>query len=122
MPRRKGDVAAPPEVRFQKYLEAQEDGCVYWTGYIMPNGYGLFWNGLRKVYPHRWLYIFLNGEIPEGFEIEHSCHTESDCREGNNCKHRRCVNAMHIDAYHCRDPRREYELPEGTPWKTRIVD
>lgn len=72
------------------------ESCWFWEGYIAPNGYGTFRVGQRGIapfYAHRFVYQLLCGEIIN--ELDHLCHTE-DCKEGNNCKHRRCVNPEHL--------------------------
>jgi hypothetical protein len=47
---------------------------------------------------HRWTYTQYIGEIPEGMQIDHMCHTQdATCLGGNDCKHRRCCNPDHLE-------------------------
>lgn len=71
-------------------------GCIIWTGGTS-DGYGvLSVNSFGRV-AHRALYEILIGPVPEGMELDHTCHTESlDC-PGGRCIHRRCVNPHHLE-------------------------
>lgn len=69
---------------FYTHLSAQT--CWVWTGAILPNGYGRFWNGAKNVYAHRFSYELFRGMITEGYEIDHLC------------KNRACVNPHHLEA------------------------
>jgi hypothetical protein len=45
------------------------------------------------------MYEVVFGPIPEGLEIDHTCHNVStSCGGGPTCKHRRCVNPAHLEA------------------------
>lgn len=59
--------------------------CVIWTGFTLPNGYGRFTIGGRKVYAHRAVYEDEVGPIPPGWQIDHLC------------RNRACVNATHLE-------------------------
>ena len=59
-------------------------GCWEWTGYITPQGYGLFWDGKKPNTAHRISWELTNGPIPDGMDIDHRC--------GN----RKCVNPEHL--------------------------
>lgn len=62
-------------------------GCWRWTGYLLPNGYGLI--GRRQIkgsrLAHRWFYELLIGPIPEGLQLDHLCRNRS------------CVNPAHLE-------------------------
>ena len=48
---------------------------------------------------HRVTWQILNGAIPAGVVIDHTCHNEdADCKGGNTCEHRKCVNPSHLRA------------------------
>jgi len=74
-----------PESRFWAYV-AKGDGCWEWQSTRDTNGYGLFWNGTRRVPAHRFAWELVNGPIPAGLEF---CH---NCPGGDN---KRCVRPDH---------------------------
>lgn len=48
---------------------------------------------------HRVTWQILNGPIATGIVIDHTCHNEdADCKGGNTCEHRKCVNPSHLRA------------------------
>lgn len=74
--------------------ERSESGCLLWTGYLLPNGYGTV---QRHSYVHRVVWIAANGAIPVGWDVDHNCHNEDEsCPGGWACKHRRCVDLAHL--------------------------
>lgn len=71
------------------------DGCWEWLGNIGPDGYSRF-SGVGPA--HRFAYELLIGPIPEGYELDHLCHSmDSTCLGGYDCPHRRCVNPAHLE-------------------------
>ncbi len=62
-----------------------EDECVLWTGYTMPNGYGRRTVNSVSQYAHRYAYQTEVGPIPEGMVIDHLCRV------------RNCVNVRHME-------------------------
>ena len=79
-------------------LVKKQDGCWLWQGYLY-HGYGKFRVGGRLIAAHRWSYEMFVGEIPDGNEIDHTCHNKDEtCRVGDLCKHRSCVNPGHLEA------------------------
>lgn len=88
-----------PIDRFMVKVEIPgEDECWTWTGYTNESGYGRFAEGGRLWLAHRWSYTYFVGPIPEGLELDHTCHTDdASCRGGVTCPHRRCVNPMHLE-------------------------
>ena len=56
------------------------DGCWIWRGGTTSHGYGRF----NNMSPHRLSYEFEHGPIPEGMEIDHTCHVTL------------CVNPAHL--------------------------
>lgn len=52
----------------------------------------------RNVLAHRHAYELLKGPIPEGMQLDHTCHNaDPACRDDRNCRHRKCVNPDHLD-------------------------
>ena len=87
-------------VNFEKYFWGKvkvTSYCWHWLGGHDGCGYGQI--KLNKVVykVHRVAYELLAGKIPEGMELDHLCHTYSDCSGGISCKHRLCVNPYHLE-------------------------
>lgn len=72
------------ECFYEKTETDESTGCWNWTGYRNWGGYGLFWDGVRKVSSHRWSYETFVGPIPDGMTIDHICRNTS------------CVNPDHL--------------------------
>lgn len=45
----------------------------------------------------RLVYTAHYGPIPEGMDLDHACHSRSECSGGESCKHRRCINPFHLE-------------------------
>lgn len=58
--------------------------CWNWTAKKIHTGYGQFWINGGHTVAHRIAYEWLVGPIPEGMEIDHTCHNRS------------CVNPAHM--------------------------
>lgn len=62
-------------------------GCWLWTAHRHPKGHGVFVLEKGKhIYAHRWSWMQVNGEIPEGLVIHHKCFNPP------------CVNPDHLEA------------------------
>jgi HNH endonuclease len=83
-----GRPRTPIEVRFAKFVgERDAAGCLPWVGTINTHGYGTFWDPDRgNVGAHRIAWEMVNGPIPDGLEIDHTCRI------------RRCVDVAHMEA------------------------
>lgn len=84
-------VKSPAEIFLAKVHKTES--CWLWTGASW-NGYGRFDNERA----HRFAYRLFKGPIPEGMEIDHSCHIAGQCMKTVDCPHRRCVNPDHLKA------------------------
>lgn len=79
---------------FEEILAASmrgPDECWPWQGSVDKKGYGYTQDGGKWRSAHRRVYQHLIGPIPDGKELDHSCHT-ADCVLNRECPHRRCVN------------------------------
>ncbi|MGW5519089.1 HNH endonuclease signature motif containing protein [Nocardia africana] len=66
--------------RFYKRLKQTSSGCLEWTGYIGPNGYGQIGNSNRKVIlTHRAAWMLNHGRIAKGMFILHKCDNRPCC-------------------------------------------
>lgn len=82
-----------------KVVTNGDDDCWTWTASTGSNGYGQFkrpgTRGMGRA--HRISYELFVGPIPDGFEIDHVCHSaDTSCGPGE-CAHRLCVNPDHLE-------------------------
>lgn len=86
-------------MRLAEKVKVAENGCWLWTGTRLKDGYGLIWVDGKNVFAHRFAYQISYGPIPEGMEIDHTCHgIDQSCAGGPSCIHRPCVNPSHLEA------------------------
>lgn len=84
---------------FLASIQIADNGCWHWTGFIADSGYGRFRLDGRKMGAHRASHILFAGPVPEGFEVDHTCHNlDLACPGGPTCLHRRCVRIDHLEA------------------------
>ena len=76
------DKSLAPEQRFWMSVDVAD--CWTWTAGT-EDGYGRFWDGERLWVAHRWLWVRLVGEVPDGRQLDHLC------------RNRACVNPDHLE-------------------------
>ena len=111
-----------PTQHFMMFVSVQPNGCWLWTGKLFSKGYGMFRrteNRVRKTYyAHKFSYELFVGPVPEGLELDHTCHN-SDCTLANQCPHRRCVNPEHVEPVtHAENVRRSWHGNSANKKKT----
>ncbi len=74
------------EVRFwDKVDNVDNNSCWEWQGKISLQGYGHFYFDGSISCAHRYSYILNCGDIPDGFEVHHTCYNKA------------CVNPNHLE-------------------------
>lgn len=84
----------------------RKTSCWEWVGTTSKAGYGQFRFDGRKTSPHRFIWIYLYGEIPARLEIDHVC------------KNRRCANPKHLRTVTHKENQQgiiKPECPKGHP-------
>ena len=71
------------EERFWEKID-KTDECWLWTASCDSSGYGKFWHEGKLVLAHRFAYAWAYGGIPEGMQVDHTCHV------------RACVKVEHL--------------------------
>jgi len=88
----------PVRDRILASIEIDTDGCWVWQKSIVKDGYGqITAPGCRIA--HRVSYMTFVGPIPDGMQIDHTCHNravKAGACSGGECKHRKCVNPKHL--------------------------
>lgn len=59
------------------------DDCWPWTEKTFAFGYGAFWDGTHTMHAHRFLYIAINGPIPDDRFVCHRCDNPPCCNPGH---------------------------------------
>lgn len=88
----------PIRERFMAKVDADGDGCWLWRAHGDAAGYGRFKFERRDKLAHVVAYMIFVGPVPDGYQVDHTCHNNSDCPGGVTCPHRRCVNPQHLEA------------------------
>lgn len=74
-------------------------GCWLWQGAVDTHGYGAIKVQGRMRGVHRVMLIATTGPLPDGYEVDHRCHTtDPSCPGGRDDPHRRCCNPAHLEA------------------------
>lgn len=70
--------------RIDRYSKKRSNGCIEYTGYIEPTGYGSIRFKKQRYKAHRASWIAHNGEIPDGLLVLHTCDNP------------KCINIDHL--------------------------
>ncbi|MEU1043951.1 HNH endonuclease signature motif containing protein [Streptomyces sp. NPDC005897] len=84
--------------RFMAKVHKETGGCWLWQAHGDVGGYGRFKFDRRDRLAHVVAYTLFVGPVPDGLQVDHTCHNQSDCPGGVTCVHRRCVNPEHLEA------------------------
>ena len=75
--------------------------CIKWDKFIRSTGYGVKVENYKRLAAHRWAWEKVNGPIPKGMVLDHTCHNKAvmagECKGGTDCQHRACVNLDHLE-------------------------
>lgn len=69
-------------------IKTNKDECWIWIGSLDNNGYGRIGSGgssalgAKNLHAHRVSFELNNGVIPEGFDVDHVCHTKECGKTG----------------------------------------
>lgn len=76
-------------------LRRGPEQCWPWMRGRIGDGYGIApWKGKQTV-AHKVAWMLTNGDVPDGYQVDHRCHDES-CTLGDKCPHRQCCNPRHL--------------------------
>lgn len=76
-----------------------DTGCWPWTMSTTSSGYGQYQNKkVGRQSTHVYAYTLEKGPVPDGYEVDHTCHNGTGCPGGPKCPHRRCCNPAHLEA------------------------
>lgn len=92
------------EERFWDLVDVRgPDECWPWKGYVNARGYAQWATRdlegkPRTLRPTRVAWELTIGyPVPDGLQLDHVCHSQSDCAEGDRCPHRQCSNPAHLE-------------------------
>lgn len=91
------------EDRFWSYVDKTGD-CWLWTGFVMPDGYGIIRVAGCNWRVHRLSYEWMYGPIPEGLFVCHHCDVPL------------CVNPLHLFAGTALDNNRDRDRKGRGRW------
>lgn len=106
----------PVMERFLDRSKPTSNGCRLWTGTINHfTGYGTLSVNNKAEYAHRLAYTLFVGPIPDGMDVDHTCHNgDASCKGEAECLHRRCVNPDHLEPVtHRTNVTRSHLAPAG---------
>lgn len=74
---------AKAQARFWSHVEQSGEGCWNWKITKDRDGYGHFKYDGRTLTAHRVAYELRVGPIPEGMQVDHTCHQPGCCNPGH---------------------------------------
>lgn len=84
--------------------------CLIWPYWKNEKGYGkCFGENSKPLYVHRVAYALINGEIPDDYEIDHTCEVTS------------CFNPTHLEAVTREEHNRRTQERMGGHYKKRTT-
>lgn len=72
-------ISTLPADRLARRLIKAPSGCIEWTGYRSPAGYGKIRVGGKGILAHRFAWELVNGPIPPGMCVCHRCDNPPCC-------------------------------------------
>ena len=70
--------------------------CIIPNRKIQYNGYTFTVYKNKSIGSHRAAWMEVNGPIPKGFVVDHTCHDPKVCADALTCVHRACINVEHL--------------------------
>ena len=70
--------------------------CIIPNKKIQYNGYTFTVYKKKSIGSHRAAWMEVNGLIPTGFVVDHTCHDPKVCADALTCVHRACINVEHL--------------------------
>ncbi len=98
-------------------------GCWLWSACRNPSGYGLINVDRKSRLAHRESYVASGRVIPDGLDLDHTCHkNDGSCVGGNACLHRRCINPDHLEPVtNAENLRRGIHVDNFTAGRLKII-
>lgn len=88
----------PVADRIHENVVVSPEGCWLWQRKTNRGGYGVIsLSRTVKDKVHRVSYDTFVGPIPDGLDLDHTCHNNAPCLGGVGCLHRRCCNPAHLE-------------------------
>lgn len=84
------------EYFWQRVDKRGPDECWPWTKGLNDNGYGSLAFRAKSMLAHQVAYVLSVEPVPDGLELDHTCHDPDVCAPGGDCPHRRCCNPAHL--------------------------
>ncbi len=107
------ETASDPErLRQRLYTQIRRTttGCWEWTGNVDSHGYGQTLYLGRRIGAHRFAYLLLVGEIPDGLVVDHLC------------RNRLCVNPDHLEPTTNRENVLKGVGITAQKWRSRLAE